>query len=69
MGDEYIFILYGSVNIREGRTPDLKPVSEHHIIKDKLRSEFRVVMSVTISVQKRCSVRLYLQLFVGRSMC
>ena len=30
-----------------------------------LRSEFRVVMSVTISAYKRCSVRLYLQLFVG----
>jgi len=29
-----------------------------------LRSEFRVLMSVTISSQKRCSVRLYLQLFV-----
>ena len=29
-----------------------------------LRSEFRVVMSVTISAKKRCSVRLYLQLFV-----
>jgi hypothetical protein len=30
-----------------------------------LRSEFRVVMSVTISAWKRCSVRLYLQLLVG----
>ena len=30
-----------------------------------LRSEFRVGMSVTISAQKRCSVRLYLQQFVG----
>ena len=30
-----------------------------------LRSEFRVVMAVTISAQKRFSVRLYLQLFVG----
>jgi ABC-type Co2+ transport system permease subunit len=30
-----------------------------------LRSEFRVVMSVTISLYKRCSVLLYLQLFVG----
>ena len=30
-----------------------------------LCSEFRVVMSVTISAQKRCSVRLHLQLFVG----
>jgi len=30
-----------------------------------LRSEFRVVMSVTISAWKRRSVRLYLQLFVG----
>ena len=29
-----------------------------------LRSEFRVVMSVTISALKRCSVRLYIQLFV-----
>ena len=29
-----------------------------------LRSEFRVVMSATISVYKRCSVRFYLQLFV-----
>jgi hypothetical protein len=29
-----------------------------------LRSEFRVVISVTISAYKRCSVRLYLQLFV-----
>ena len=28
------------------------------------RSHFRVVMSVTISAKKRCSVRLYLQLFV-----
>jgi hypothetical protein len=30
-----------------------------------LCSEFRVVMSVTISAWKRCSVRLHLQLFVG----
>ena len=30
--------------------------------------EFCVVMSVTISTQKRCSVRLYLQLFVGGLM-
>ena len=30
-----------------------------------LRSEFRVVMSITISAYKQCSVRLYLQLFVG----
>jgi hypothetical protein len=29
---------------------------------------FRVVMSVTISVYKLCSVRLYLQLFVGGLM-
>jgi hypothetical protein len=29
-----------------------------------LRSEFRVVMSVTISAYKLCSVRLSLQLFV-----
>ena len=29
-----------------------------------LRSEFRVVMFVKISTLKRCSVRLYLQLFV-----
>ena len=29
-----------------------------------LRSMFRVVMSVTISALKRCSVRLHLQLFV-----
>ena len=27
------------------------------------------VMSVTISAQKRCSVRLYLQLFLGEIMC
>ena len=33
-----------------------------------LRSEFRVVMSVTISAYKRCSVRPYLQLFVGGFM-
>ena len=33
-----------------------------------LRSEFRVVMSVTISASKRCSDRLYLQLFVGGFM-
>jgi len=33
-----------------------------------LCSEFRVVMSVMISVLKRCSVRLYLQLFVGGLM-
>jgi len=30
-----------------------------------LRSEFRVVISATISVYKRCSIRLYPQLFVG----
>ena len=30
-----------------------------------LRSEFRVVMSLTIFAQSQCSVRLYLQLFVG----
>ena len=33
-----------------------------------LRSEFRVVISVTIFAYKRCSVRLYLQLFVGGLM-
>jgi hypothetical protein len=33
-----------------------------------LHSEFRVVMSVTISALKRYSVRLYLQLFVGGLM-
>jgi hypothetical protein len=33
-----------------------------------LRSEFRVVMSVAISAQKLCSVRHYLQLFVGGIM-
>ena len=33
-----------------------------------LCSELRVVMSVTISAKKRCSVRLYLQLFVGGLM-
>jgi hypothetical protein len=33
-----------------------------------LRSEFCVVMSVTISAYKRCSVRLYLQLFVRGCM-
>jgi hypothetical protein len=33
-----------------------------------LRSELCVVMSVTISAYNRCSVRLYLQLFVGGSM-
>ena len=33
-----------------------------------LRSKFRVVISVTISSYKRCSVRLYLQLFVGWPM-
>ena len=33
-----------------------------------LRSEFRVVMFVTISAYKLCSVRLYLQLFVGGLM-
>ena len=33
-----------------------------------LRSDFRVVMSVTISAYKLCSVRLYLQLFVGGLM-
>jgi len=33
-----------------------------------LRSEFRVVMSVTISALKRCSVRLYLQLVVWGCM-
>jgi hypothetical protein len=31
-----------------------------------LRSEFGVVMSVTVSAHKRCSVRLYFRLF-GRS--
>ena len=33
-----------------------------------LRPEFRVVMSVTISAYKRCSVPLYRQLFVGGFM-
>ena len=33
-----------------------------------LCSEFRDVMSVTISALKRCLVRLYLQLFVGGLM-
>jgi len=33
-----------------------------------LRSEFRVIISVTISALKRCSVRLHLQLFVGGLM-
>jgi hypothetical protein len=30
-----------------------------------LRSKFRVVMSAMISASKRCSVRIYPQLFVG----
>ena len=36
-----------------------------------LRSEFRVVLSVTMSAYKRCFVRLYPQLFVGglKSYC
>ena len=34
------------------------------IISVSLLSEFRVVMSVMISAYKRCSIRLYLQLFV-----
>jgi hypothetical protein len=33
-----------------------------------LRSEFHVVMSFTMSASKRCSVLLYLQLFVGGLM-
>ena len=33
-----------------------------------LRSVFRVVMSATISACKRCSIRLYIQLFVGGAM-
>jgi hypothetical protein len=33
------------------------------------RFEFLVVMSVTVSAYKRCSVRLYPQLFVGVRMC
>ena len=33
-----------------------------------ITSEFRVVITVTISASKRCSVRLYLQLFVGGLM-
>jgi hypothetical protein len=33
-----------------------------------LRSEFRVVLSITISAYKRCSVHLYHQLFVGWCM-
>ena len=33
-----------------------------------LHSEFPVVMSVSISALKRCSVRLYFQLFVGGFM-
>ena len=34
---------------------------------ESLRSEFHVVMSVTISAWKQCLVRLCLQLFVGSS--
>jgi len=33
-----------------------------------LRSQFHVVISVRTSAWKRCSVRLYLQLFVGELM-
>ena len=33
-----------------------------------LRFEFRVMISVTISAYKRCSVRIYLQFFVGGRM-
>ena len=33
-----------------------------------VRSEFHVVMSVAISAYKRCSVRIYIQLFVGGLM-
>ena len=33
-----------------------------------LRSEFRIVMSVTISAYNRSSVRCYLQFFVGGLM-
>ena len=34
-----------------------------------LRSQFRVVISVTVCAYKQCSFRLYLQLFVGGFMC
>ena len=44
----------------------LDPINESYYVS--LRSELRVVMSVTISTWKRCSVRLYLQLFVGGLM-
>ena len=36
--------------------------------KISLRYVFRVVISATIFAQKRCSIRLYLQLFVGGAM-
>ena len=40
-------------------------LKNNHSLTQSLRSEFRVVVSVTISAYKRCYVRLYLQLFVG----
>jgi hypothetical protein len=39
-----------------------------HTLAPHLYNEFCVVMSVTISGKKRCSVRLYIQLFVGGFM-
>ena len=41
---------------------------QHLILSYVLRSEFRVVLSTTISAWQLCSVRLYLQLFVGGLM-
>jgi hypothetical protein len=43
----------------------MSPIKSIQVWSIALRSEFTVVMSVTISAKKRCVVRLYLQLFVG----
>ena len=49
---------------RSNRVVYVVPFIPSFTINVYLRSEFCVVMSVTISTQKRCSVRLYFQLFV-----
>ena len=53
---------------RSNRVVQVVPFMPSFTINVSLRSEFCVVMSVAISTQKRCSVRLYLQLFVGGLM-
>ena len=74
-----MYLYVRGIDFTYSRAPELIPFAwwgraAHHFIffvlscYVSLRSEFRVGMSITISVKKRCSGRLCLQLFLGECM-